>query len=84
MSYWLQFFAVFACVFITDICWAMYFLKIAQQRSLAAGAWGSMVTILGAYTISEYVHEPTFIIAAALGGGLGTIATVEYHKRKKK
>jgi len=84
MSYWFQFTLVFFSVFIADISWAMYFYKISQGKSIAAGIWGSVVTILGAYTISEYVHDPTFIIAAALGGGIGTIVTVEYNKRKMK
>ena len=84
MSYWLQFLLVFISVGCADVCLAMYFLKISQQRSIPAGLWGGMVTFLGAFTVTEYVHDHSLIIAAVLGGMIGTYGTVEYHKRKNK
>jgi hypothetical protein len=84
MNYWLQFLFVFLSVGIGDVCWAMYFLKIGQERSLAAGCWGGMIVFLTAYTAIEYINDHTLIIPAVLGGFAGTYATVEYHRRKNK
>lgn len=84
MDYFLQFVLVFFCVLIADVCWAMYFDKIAKGQSVWAGMWGAAVIICSAVTVTEYIHDHTLIIAAAIGGCVGTIITVEYNKRKKK
>lgn len=70
--------------FISDICWAFYFLKIAEHRALAAGFWGGTIIALTALLTKSYVTDTTLVIPTILGAALGTAATVKYQALKKK
>lgn len=69
---------------ITDICWAYYFIKVDERRSVSAGFWAIALFVCGATVTSNYVDDKSLIIAAALGSFIGTWATVEYKKRKEE
>jgi predicted ABC-type exoprotein transport system permease subunit len=71
-------------MFIADICWVYYFIKIDERKSLAAGLWGSAIYICGAFTVTSYITNKTFVLAAILGSFLGTYVTIEYKKIKEK
>jgi len=83
MTYLLQFFGVAIAMFLADVCWAYYFIKIAERKSLPASIWGTSIYLFSAFTVTSYVNDKTFIIAAVIGSFLGTYCTVEY-KRKKE
>lgn len=82
--YIIKFISVMAAMFVADICWAYYFIKIEERKSAAAGLWGSAIYICSAFTVTSYVNDKTFLIAAVLGGFFGTYASVEFKKRKEK
>jgi len=84
MSYWLQFITIIILVTLSDICWTMYFIKVGEKKSFAAASWSSIILLFGALTTINYVHDKTLIIAAAIGGFIGTFISVEYNKRKNK
>ena len=71
-------------MFLADICWTYYFIKIEERKSLAAGIWAALIYIFGAFTVTSYIEDKRLIIAAIIGSFLGTWATVEYKKRKEK
>jgi peptidoglycan biosynthesis protein MviN/MurJ (putative lipid II flippase) len=69
---------------LADICWAYYFIKIEERKSISAGIWASLIYIFGAFTVTSYINDKTLIIAAIIGSFIGTSLTVEYKKRKEK
>jgi uncharacterized protein YqgC (DUF456 family) len=83
MNYWLHFALVFITMTIADVCWALYFIKINELKSISAGIWGSAIYICGAFGILSYTEDRTLIIPAIIGAFLGTYLTVEYKKRKQ-
>jgi type IV secretory pathway VirB6-like protein len=83
MSYALQCLLVFVAMAIADICWAYYFIKIDERKSVAAGMWGSAIYICGAVSVVSYTQDRTLIIPAVLGAFVGTYLTIEYKKRKE-
>ena len=84
MSYSLQFLGVLVAMFLADVCWAYYFIKIDERRSVAAGMWAVLIYMFGAFTVTSYMQDKTLIIAAMIGSFIGTCATVEYKKRKEQ
>lgn len=82
--YWLEFFGVMLSTIVVDICWAFYFIKIHERKSIVAGFWAMMVVLFGAITTVGYMNNFTFLIAALIGSFIGTALTVEYEKRRSK
>ena len=83
MIYILQFILVLIAMFVADVCWTYYFIKIEERKSIAAGLWGVGVYICGAFAVMSYMENKSLIIAAMIGSFLGTYLTVEYKKRKE-
>ena len=83
MDYWLQFLGVAVAVALADICWTYYFIKVEERKAIMAGVWSSLLIILGAFSIENYVHDKTLIIAAALGAFIGTAGSIYFKKRKE-
>jgi hypothetical protein len=69
---------------VADVCWAYYFIKIEERKSVAAGIWGSAIYICGVFGVLSYTEDKTLIIPAVLGAFVGTYLTIEYKKRKEK
>lgn len=84
MSYALEFLGVMGAMFLADICWAYYFIKIDERKSTAAGMWAVLIYMFGAFTVTSYMQDKTLIVAAMIGSFLGTYLTVEYKKRKEQ
>jgi hypothetical protein len=70
-------------MFLADICWAYYFIKIDERKSAAAGMWAVLIYMFGAFTVTSYMQDKTLIVAAMIGSFLGTYLTVEYKKKKE-
>lgn len=75
---------VFVAMVLADICWAYYFISIEKRNSLAAGMWGSIIYIFGAFTVTHYINDIKYLVPAVLGSFIGTALVIEYKKRKEK
>ena len=84
MTYALTFIGVALTLFLADVCWALYFIKIEERNSLMSGVYGSLIYLFGAFAVTQYTQDRTFIIAAVLGAFAGTYVTVEWKRRKDK
>lgn len=84
MSYVLQFLAVAAAMFLADIAWAYYFIKIEERKSVHAGLWAVLIYLFGAFAVTSYMTDKWLLIPAALGSFLGTYVVVEHKKKKEK
>jgi len=83
MEYTLKFTLVMATLFVADVFWALYFLKIQEKNPLMSGIYGSVIYLLGAVAVTQYTEDKSFIIAAVIGAFLGTYVTVEWKRRKE-
>jgi hypothetical protein len=83
MEYTLKFFLVMITLFVADVFWALYFLKIQEKNPLMSGIYGSVIYLLGAVAVTQYTEDKSFIIAAVIGAFLGTYVTVEWKRRKE-
>lgn len=81
-NYLLSFGGVFIAMFITDVCWTFYLIKVEERKSFHAGLWASVLYLFGALVVTSYVHDKSLIFAAMLGSFFGTYCTIEYKKRK--
>ena len=61
--YILQFIGVMMSMFLADICWAYYFIKVDERRSVSAGFWAIALFVCGATVTSNYVDDKSLIIA---------------------
>lgn len=71
-------------MFMADVCWAHYFMKIDERKSVSAGMWAVLIYMFGAFTVTSYMGDKSLIIAALIGSFLGTYCAVEYKKRIEK
>ena len=83
MEYTLKFLLVMTTLFVADVFWALYFLKIQEKNPLMSGVYGSLIYLLGAVAVTQYTEDKSFIIAAVIGAFLGTYVTVEWKRRKE-
>lgn len=83
MEYTLKFLGVMAAMAVTDVCWAVYFIKLDERRVLATGIWAVLLFLCGATVTANYVGDHSLIAAACIGSFIGTVGTV-YHKKKKE
>lgn len=84
MEYTITFLGIIILMFIADVCWTFYFVKITERKGVQAGIWGALIYLTGAITVIKYMEDQTFIIAAVIGSFFGTWVTVEYQKRKEE
>jgi len=83
VAYIAKFLTVMIAMIIADVCWALYFITVSERRAFAAGAYGSVIVLLGAISTVSYVNDRTLLVAAVLGAFIGSYLTV-YYKNKKQ
>lgn len=72
----LRFLLVFLAVALADVCWTLYFQKVAAKAAHASAFWSAAIVALSAYTITEYTQSRWLILAAVMGAYAGTWVTV--------
>lgn len=78
--YALKFIGVMVSMFLVDICWAKYFLWVGKHNPLRSAMWGSLILVFGAFTTINYVDDKSLLLAAIIGGFLGTYYAVNKEK----
>jgi len=84
MAFAIKFILVMVAMFLTDVCWTMYFVEVEKRKSISAGLWGSAILLFGSVVTINYVGDHRLLAAAIIGSFLGVVATIEYKKRKDK
>ena len=82
MAFAIKFILVMTAMFLTDVCWTMYFVEVEKRKSISAGLWGSAILLFGSVVTINYVDDHRLLAAAIVGSFLGVVATIEYKKRK--
>lgn len=69
-----------------DILITLYYLAISDRRSVMAGFWSFVITMVSIFVLYELIPSKDFVVqllAYALGCGVGTYFTVKYNKRRR-
>jgi hypothetical protein len=84
MEYIIKFIAVIIATAAVDICWTMYFLGVESRRSMSAATWAVILLVVSAFVTTNWIHDNTLLIAAAIGSFIGTYISIEHKKRDEK
>lgn len=84
MTYWLNFLSVMVAVGVADICWTLYIIATEKRNAMIAGIWSAGIMLAGAFTVTKYIDDPSFVFAAALGAFIGTVAVVKWQSNKEQ
>ena len=82
-TYLIKFITVMISMMLADVCWTLYFMKIAEKKAVQAAAWGSIIILFGAISTTSYVDDHSLIIAAVIGAFLGAYATIRFKNNKE-
>lgn len=69
---------------LTDIVWGVYIKAVGDNKSLRAGLFSSLIMIFGAFSVISYTQDHRLLIAAIIGAFIGTVISVQFHKKKEK
>lgn len=81
MDYTIKFLTVMVAMTLADVCWTLYFMKVAEKKAFQAGVWGSVIILFGAVSTTSYVHDQSLIVAAVIGAFIGTYLTIKYKNK---
>ena len=82
-DYWIGFISIIIAVALGDVCWTYYFIKVEERKAMSSGIWSGLIMLLGAFSVSHYTIDKTYIIAAIIGAFIGTSGSVWYKKHKE-
>jgi len=80
MEFILRFIFVFIISALGDVFWTLYFIEIEKRNAFKAALWGAIIMLIVGTTIINYDFSHYLLIAAVLGGFVGTYFTVKYFK----
>jgi hypothetical protein len=64
--------AIFLIVALTDIVWARYISCAAQGKRLGGSVYAVIITLMGGFTMTSYVHDLWLLVPAGAGAFVGT------------
>jgi hypothetical protein len=65
---------------IINALYTWYIKAVTDAKPWRAATVGEAIFVLNAFTVINYVHHPILILAATLGGFVGTFITVKFIK----
>jgi hypothetical protein len=78
IEYIIRFIGVVIAIAAADICYTLYFIKVAERKAIASGLWSTIIMLLGAFTVENYVQDKSLVLAAMLGAFIGTAGSVRW------
>jgi hypothetical protein len=73
----LKYALVFVASFLVDWIWAAYIIETARKAAVKSTLLSGLIVLIGAFTTLSFMHDPTTVVAAVLGGMLGTYVSVK-------
>lgn len=80
MSIPLVFALVFVASFIADFVWAAYIMATSEKKALKAALLSGIIVVMGIFVTLSWLEDKRTIVAATVGGILGTYFCVKYTK----
>ena len=84
MPFWLLFICVIIGVTLNDIVWTLYIRFISEGKKWPAAIAAMGITIGNAFVITNYVHNPVFILACVIGAFFGIVIPMTYKEWKDR
>lgn len=73
-----QFFLVLFIYIIIDIAYALYTKAVAQNKIIAASTWASILPVLTAFLVVQYIGNMYLVIPMMLGAFVGTYIALRW------
>jgi hypothetical protein len=74
-TFWI-FIGVVIFAAIADVLWTIYIQSVNENKAFLAALFSGLIFLVGGVNVIAYTHNPVMLLAAALGGFLGTYITV--------
>jgi hypothetical protein len=74
---------VFIAMFVADLCWAFYIVKVENKQAGKASFWSVALFLAGAAGTINYVNNPYLLIPACLGVAYGTYVAIKIEVYRK-
>lgn len=71
---------VFFAMTVTDFVWTDWAKSVSEKKALRAGLMSIGTVLCGAFVVTAYVSDPTYVVSAALGAFFGTWLSVKFRK----
>jgi hypothetical protein len=72
----------FAVAIVVDAAWAAYIIATAEKKAVRASLISSGIVLLAGTNMLLVMHDKRTLLAAAVGGFLGTYASIKFEKQK--
>nr|WP_258192011.1 hypothetical protein [Nitrosomonas nitrosa] len=59
------------------------FIDVEERKAHPAAFWSAMIILVTAFTVTNYVENKIYIVAAFIGAYLGTFGTVRWKQKKE-
>jgi hypothetical protein len=79
----IKFLLIMIAMALADVCWTLYFIDVEERKAHPAAFWSAMIILVTAFTVTNYVENKIYIVAAFIGAYLGTFGTVRWKQKKK-
>jgi len=78
----LKCFGVFLAMVFVDIVWVFYIRKTTQGKAVQAASLSTLIVLLGAFVIINYVENLWYIVPTILGAFVGTYVAVKIAEKR--
>ena len=68
---------------LADVCWTLYFIDVEERKAHPAAFWSAMIILVTAFTVTNYVENKIYIVAAFIGAYIGTFGTIIWKKKNE-
>ncbi|WP_394807909.1 hypothetical protein [Nitrosomonas sp.] len=77
------FLLIMVAMALADVCWTLYFIDVEERKAHPAAFWSAMIILVTAFTVTNYVENQIYIVAAFIGAYIGTFGTITWKKKKE-
>jgi hypothetical protein len=75
--------AVFIGTALCDYLWVVYVKAVGSNREYVAASVGSVIHVIAAETVREYVLDHRVVAALVLGSFFGTVVAMKIERRRQ-
>lgn len=81
-NFWVKFVLVMLSLGIINALWTWYIKFVNDGKAFQSAMIGESIFLIQAFTTISYVHDPRLIVAATIGGFVGTYLTIKFGRKK--
>jgi len=78
-----KFLLIMFAMALADVFWTLYFIDVEGRRAHHASTWSAMIILVTAFTVTNYVDNQIYILAAFIGAYMGTYLTIKWKVKKE-